>query len=399
MNALISPPQQGTSPVGSTSIPLVDEQQRVQLLDLTLDELTAYLAELGQPKFRAQQLWAWLYQGYAADFDVMSNLPKSLRARLAAGATIDPLTPVAQMTSLARDTHKVLFQLHDGQTIEAVLMLYEKRRTLCISSQAGCAMGCTFCATAKGGLARNLTAGEIIAQVFYFARYLATVDAEPDLDVERPTQVTNVVLMGMGEPLHNYVNVWQALRRLTDPTGFGLGARHITLSTVGLVPMIDRMADEALQINLAVSLHAPNDELRTGLVPINRGYSVDALLAAVARYIAKTNRRVTFEYALMNGINDSPALAAELGQKLAPLLCHVNVIPLNPIPDSPYQPTSDADTERFVQILREHGVPATVRLRRGIEINAGCGQLRQAVKREAHPSERGEEEVAEAGGK
>ncbi len=385
MNALISSPPQTADRSALTVIPLVDPllvdaQERVQLLDLTADELTAYLAELGQPKFRAQQVWEWLYKRYAADFAEMSNLPKALRERLAREAMIDPLTPVAEMTSLARDTHKVLFQLHDGQTIEAVLMLYEKRRTLCISSQAGCAMGCTFCATAKGGLARNLTPGEIIAQVLYFARYLANADAEPDLDVERPSHVTNIVLMGMGEPLHNYANVWNALRRLTDATGFGLGARHITLSTVGLVPMIDRMADEPLQINLAVSLHAPNDTLRTGLVPVNRGYGVDELLAAVARYIAKTNRRVTFEYALMNGINDSPALATEMAEKLAPLLCHVNVIPLNPIPDSPYQPTSDADTERFVQILRDHGVPATVRLRRGIEINAGCGQLRRAIK-------------------
>ncbi|MCA9982007.1 MAG: 23S rRNA (adenine(2503)-C(2))-methyltransferase RlmN, partial [Anaerolineales bacterium] len=317
-------------------------------------------------------------------FVEMSNLPKALRERLAVEATIDPLTPVVEMTSLARDTRKVLFQLHDGQTIEAVLMLYDKRRTLCISSQAGCAMGCTFCATAQGGLARNLTPGEIVAQVLYFARYLGAEyhdgsDAEP-LDVERPTHVTNIVLMGMGEPLHNYANVWTALQRLTAADGFGLGARHITLSTVGLVPMIDRMAEESLQINLAVSLHAPNDELRTGLVPVNRGYAVDDLLAAVARYIEKTNRRVTFEYALMNGINDSPALAEELAEKLAPLLCHVNVIPLNPIPDSPYQPTSDADTARFVEILREHGVPATVRLRRGIEINAGCGQLRRAAR-------------------
>ncbi|MEZ4673082.1 MAG: 23S rRNA (adenine(2503)-C(2))-methyltransferase RlmN [Caldilineaceae bacterium] len=341
--------------------------------------MTAYLATLGEPKFRARQIWEWIYQRYVADFEAMSNLPKALRERLAAEATIDPLTPVLEVTSVARDTLKVLFRLHDGQTIEAVLMLYEKRRTLCISSQAGCAMGCTFCATAQGGLARNLTAGEIVAQVLYFARYLADVDAEPELDVERPTHVTNIVLMGMGEPLHNYANVWEALTRLTANDGFGLGARNITLSTVGLVPMIDRMAEEPLQINLAVSLHAPNDELRTDLVPVNRGYGVDDLLAAVARYIAKTNRRVTFEYALMNGINDSPALAQALAEKLAPLLCHVNVIPLNPIPDSPFQPTSDADTARFVQILRDHGVPATVRLRRGIEINAGCGQLRRVA--------------------
>jgi 23S rRNA (adenine2503-C2)-methyltransferase len=227
-------------------------------------------------------------------------------------------------------------------------------------------------------LARNLTAGEIVAQVLYFARYLATPNALPPTDVERPSSVTNIVLMGMGEPMHNYKNVWTALRRLTDPGAFGLGARNITLSTVGLVPMIDRMADEGLQIGLAVSLHAPNDELRGELVPVNKGYPVDELLAAVERYITKTKRRVTFEYALMRGINDSEELAHELGHRIQHLLCHVNVIPLNPIPDSQFQPTSDEDTERFVDILRSYGISATVRLRRGIEINAGCGQLRRS---------------------
>jgi 23S rRNA (adenine2503-C2)-methyltransferase len=351
--------------------------EKVALLDLSLEELTEYVGTLGQPTYRARQIWEWIYKRYARSFDEMSNLPKALRERLKEEAILSPLQVVTRVVSLAGDTQKLLFRLPDGQTIETVLMVYEKRRTLCISSQAGCAMGCTFCATAQGGLARNLTAGEIVDQVLYFARYLAEPEAEPAMEFERPTAVTNIVLMGMGEPMHNYNNVWTALRRLTSEDAFGLGARHITLSTVGLVPMIDRMAEEGLQINLAVSLHAPNDDLRTQLVPINRRWTVDDLLASVQRYIEKTNRRVTFEYALMRGINDSPELAAELGEKLAPLLCHVNVIPLNPIPDSPFQPTSDEDTERFVQILRDHGVPATVRLRRGIEINAGCGQLRQ----------------------
>jgi 23S rRNA (adenine2503-C2)-methyltransferase len=385
-------PEPTTAARPNVTIPLRTTPQRVNLLELTFAELLEYLASLGQPRFRAQQIWDWIYKRYATDFAAMSNLPKALREKLSAEALILPLQPVTEVVSNARDTYKVLFQLHDGYTIEAVLMLYDKRRTLCISSQAGCAMGCTFCATAQGGLARNLTPGEIVAQVLFFAHYLADESREPLLDVERPTHVTNIVLMGMGEPLHNYTNVWTALRRLTDADGFGLGARHITLSTVGLTPMIDRMATEELQINLAVSLHAPNDELRTTLVPVNRGYDVDKLLATVARYIEQTNRRVTFEYALMKGINDSPALATELAEKLAPLLCHVNVIPLNPIPDSPYQPTSDEDTERFVAILRAHGVPATVRLRRGIEINAGCGQLRQAVQRQERTQHAADEE-------
>ena len=359
----------------------VEQKTITALLDLSLEEVTEVVAGLGQPAYRARQIWEWVYKHFVASFDEMANLPKALREKLAERCVISPLESATRILSQDGDTQKVLFRLADGQTIETVLMLYDKRRTLCISSQAGCAMGCTFCATGQGGLARNLSAGEIVAQVLYFARYLANSEAEPQMNVERPTSVTNVVLMGMGEPMHNYRNVWSALRRLPDADAFGLGARHITLSTVGLIPMIDRMADEGLQIALAVSLHAPNDALRSSLVPINSRYPVADLLAAVQRYIDKTHRRVTFEYALMQGINDSPELAADLADKLNPLLCHVNVIPLNPIPDSLFQPTSDADTARFVEILRSRGVAATVRLRRGIEINAGCGQLRQAVQR------------------
>ena len=366
--------------LADTSITAESPASLPSLLELSQPELAELVAQQGQPAFRARQLWEWIYKHYAADFDEMTNLPKTLRTALAATATVNPLSLVTQVVSAAGDTQKVLFRLPDGKTIEAVLMIYDKRRTLCISSQAGCGMGCTFCATALGGLGRNLTAGEIVAQVLYFARYLARPEAEPKMAIARPTAVTNIVLMGMGEPMHNYRNVWTALRLLTDADAFGLGARHITLSTVGLIPMIDRMADEGLQINLAVSLHAPNDELRNQLVPINARYPVAELLAAVERYITKTNRRVTFEYALMAGINDSQPLALELATKLRGLHCHVNVIPLNPVPDSPFQPTSDQETQRFVQTLNEHGVPATVRIRRGIEINAGCGQLQRAME-------------------
>jgi len=353
--------------------------KKISLLDFSQEELASYLAELGEPRFRAKQVWEWIYKRYAGDFAAMTNLPAQLRERLDQVATVAPLEHVTEVISASHDTLKRLYRLPDGQTIEAVLMLYDRRRTLCISSQAGCAMGCTFCATALGGLARNLTAGEIVAQVLDFARFLASPAAEPHVDVERPATVSNIVLMGMGEPMHNYDNVWTALRRLTAPEGFGLGARAITLSTVGLVPMIDRMAEEGIQIGLAVSLHAPNDELRSRLVPINRRYPVDMLLDTVRRYVGRTHRRVTFEYALMQGINDSPELARELAGKLSGLLCHVNLIPLNPVPDSPYQPTSTEDTETFAEILSQRGISTTVRLRRGIEINAGCGQLRRAA--------------------
>lgn len=362
------------------------------LLDCSPQELTDFVNALGPrpkrangkaagvPTYRIRQIQEWIYKKYARSFEEMTNLPRALRDSLAAKATLTPLQPVTQRVSKAGDTQKVLFQMPDGETVEAVLMLYDRRRTLCISSQAGCAMGCTFCATALGGLRRNLTAGEIVAQVLFFARYLSEAGEGPKMRVKRPTTVTNIVLMGMGEPMHNYDNVWTAIRRLTAADGFGLGARHITLSTVGLIPMIDRMSDEGLQVNLAVSLHAPNNPLRSKLVPLSRRYPVDDLLASVRRYIAKTNRRVTFEYALMRGTNDSPALAEDLADKLRGILCHVNLIPLNPIPDSSFQPTSDRDTQRFAEILQKGGISATVRIRRGIEIDAGCGQLRNAAE-------------------
>ena len=362
------------------------------LLDCSLQELADVVNSLpsrntgantqaaGAPTYRIRQIQEWIYKKYARSFEEMTNLPQAMRDGLAATATLMPLTPITQRVSQAGDTQKVLFQMPDGETVEAVLMLYDRRRTLCISSQAGCAMGCTFCATALGGLRRNLTAGEIVAQVLFFARYLSDGGEGPKMRVKRPTTVTNIVFMGMGEPMHNYKNVWTAIRRLTAADGFGLGARHITLSTVGLIPMIDRMADEGLQVNLAVSLHAPNNALRSKLVPPSRRYPVDDLLASIRRYIAKTNRRVTFEYALMRGINDGPALAEDLSDKLKGMLCHVNLIPLNPIPNSPFQPTSDKDTQRFADILQKGGISATVRIRRGIEIDAGCGQLRNAVE-------------------
>ena len=377
------------------TIPLTlpgDAPTNRSLLDCSPQELTDVVNALpagkkrangkaaGVPAYRIRQIQEWIYKKYARSFDEMTNLPQALRDGLAATSTLTPLQPVTQRVSRAGDTLKVLFQMPDGETVEAVLMLYNRRRTLCISSQAGCAMGCTFCATALGGLRRNLTAGEIVAQVLFFARYLSDAGEGPKTRVKRPTTVTNIVLMGMGEPMHNYKNVWTAIRRLTAADGFALGARHITLSTVGLIPMIDRMAEEGLQVNLAVSLHAPNNDLRSKLVPPSRRYPVDDLLASVRRYIARTNRRVTFEYALMRGTNDSPALAEDLADKLQGILCHVNLIPLNPIPDSPFQPTSDKDTQRFANILLARGISTTVRIRRGIEIDAGCGQLRNAAE-------------------
>jgi 23S rRNA (adenine2503-C2)-methyltransferase len=354
---------------------------RPSLLDLSRDELVALLAAWNEPAYRAGQIREWLFKKAAADASQMSSLPQRLRARLGEETDVFPLTAAAEQHALDGETTKWLFRLADGQTIETVLMRYEGRTTVCISSQAGCAMACVFCATGMAGLARNLTAGEIVAQVLYAQRQLMLESGKD----ERPAaKVTNIVIMGMGEPLANYERTWQALGLLTDPAAFNLGARHITLSTVGLPPGIRRMAEEPLQINLAVSLHAPDDALRQRLVPINRRYPLSEVMAAVKEYIARTNRRVTFEYALMDGINDTPQRARQLGSILRALrsptgapLSHVNLIPLNPVAESPYQPSTLRAAEAFQEILEQSGVPATVRLRRGIDIDAGCGQLRR----------------------
>ncbi len=393
----------------------------VMLVDLTKDELTDLLAKWGEPTYRAKQVWEWVHKKLATHPGQMTNLPAALRNRLAMDTYIDPLEKVYEQRSADQHTIKWLFRLPDGLTIETVLMLYDQRRTVCISSQAGCAMGCVFCATGQSGLARNLTSGEIVAQVLAAARYLAALPQgevaatapvpaagfvplsafgslgsveqySPEFPGEdKPVggqgqRLTNIVVMGMGEPFANYERVWQALGAITDKDGFNLGARHITVSTVGLPQGIRKMASEPLQVNLAVSLHAPNDELRGKLLPINQRYPIKDVMDAIGEYIQRTNRRVTFEYAMMDGINDTPELAAQLAGLLKPLrsptggvMCHVNLIPLNPVAESPYQPSTDANALAFQRVLERNGIPATVRLRRGIDIDAGCGQLRRRV--------------------
>jgi 23S rRNA (adenine2503-C2)-methyltransferase len=338
----------------------------IQLLDLTKDELQALLVDWGQPRYRADQIWGWLYQRFAVTPEEMTDLPRSLRVRLAAETDFEPLTPLTTLDSSDGQTRKTLFALHDGPLIEAVLMRYEKRRTLCISTQAGCAMGCPFCATGQGGFARNLRVGEIVAQVLFYARMLA----------EEERRVTNVVFMGMGEPLANYAATWSAIRRLNDPNGFGLGARAMTLSTVGLVPAIRRMSREPEQVGLAVSLHAPTDDLRDQLVPINRRYPLDQLMGVCRVYVAATRRRISFEYALMDGINDRAEQAHQLVNLIGDMLAHVNLIPLNPTVGGPYQGSPPERVRAFQAVLERGGVSTTLRLRRGIDIQAGCGQLR-----------------------
>ena len=336
------------------------------LYDLSLPELTALLADWGQPAFRARQVREWLYRHFAADAAEMTSLPAALRERLAAETTLAIGDVVARQDSRDGLTFKVLFRLPDGQFIETVLMGYEKRRTLCISTQAGCAMGCVFCATGQMGFMRHLSVGEIVGQVTYFARELAA----------RGEHVTNIVMMGMGEPLHNYDNTLAAVDRLTDPAGMNLGARKITISTVGLVPAIRRYADEQRQTPLAISLHAADDEERGRLLPVNRRWPIAELMDACRYYVAKTGRRLTFEWALIAGENDTEEQAHKLGQLLRGMLAHVNLIPLNPTAGYGGAPSSPERVARFQRVLEEYGIGSTVRVRRGIDIQAGCGQLR-----------------------
>jgi 23S rRNA (adenine2503-C2)-methyltransferase len=342
------------------------------IYEIALDELTAAVQSWGQPGYRARQVWEWLYQHKVSAFAEMTNLPKDLRARLDAEFRISGLEPVAELHSTDGHTVKRLWRLPDGQMIESVLMEYDGvRRTACISTQAGCAMGCVFCATGQMGFSRNLTAGEIVEQALQFARQL-------EANGER---LSNVVLMGMGEPLHNYDATLEAIARLNDESGLNIGQRHITLSTVGLIPAIRRFADEKLQVGLAISLHAATDEERDKLLPVNKRWPLADLRNAIRYYVEQTGRRVTFEWALIAGENDTIAQAEKLGQFLQGVKCHVNLIPLNPTEGYGGQPSDPARVATFQAVLNSYHIGSTVRVRRGIDIQAGCGQLKAEVVR------------------
>jgi 23S rRNA (adenine2503-C2)-methyltransferase len=359
--------------------------QKTDLLNLTLPQLQQWFKERGEPAFRAKQLYSWLYQHLSTDFATMTNLPQELRNRLAEEATIGPMIVRSELHSKDDRTRKILLELADGKLIESVLMLYPPnnesgaRATVCVSTQAGCAFGCTFCATGQMGFDRHLSAGEIVAQVLFFARELRAAPwTAAGLPGSKPIDhITNIVLMGMGEPLHNYDNVLQALRILNSAEGFNLGARHMTVSTVGLVPAIRRLSREPLQVNLAISLHAPTDELRQQTMPVNRKYPLQELLAACKDYITATRRQVTFEYVLLARVNDTPEHAHQLGELLAPLaqFAHVNCIPVNAT-SAGYRPPGPDAIRTFRSILFEHGVSNSVRAERGDDIAAACGQLR-----------------------
>lgn len=363
--------------------------KKIDLLNLDTNELTGLLASWGEPVYRVRQLQKWLYDELVDDFDAMSNLPGPLRARLREQTVIGSLKLVAAQDSADGLTRKALFQIADGQTVETVLMRYldapgspedsadppnVARRTVCISTQVGCPVGCPFCETGQAGYVRNLTLGEVVAQVLYFAREQKRASrANSDLPV------TNIVIMGMGEPFMKFNVTWRSIEAFTDPARLGMGARRITVSTSGYVDGIRALIEKKSQVNLAVSLHAPDDFLRDRLVPVNRKYPLETLMKACRDYVRATHRRITFEYALMDGINDSPEQARAVAQLLAGMLCHVNLIPLNPTSRSPYQRTPYPRVKEFERILKEANIPTTLRVEKGIQIAAGCGQLRQHV--------------------
>ncbi len=326
-------------------------------------ELAEALKAMGEPAFRTKQVFSWLHKG-CRSFDEMTNLSKSLRQKLDDSFYITVPHVVRKQQSEKDGTIKYLWKLRDGNCVESVLMRYHHGNSICISSEVGCAMGCAFCASTKGGLVRRLTPSEMVDQVLFSS-------------LDSGLEISNIVLMGIGEPLDNYDTVLRFLELINSPDGMNIGMRHISLSTCGLVDRIVRLADEKLQLTLSVSLHAPTDEVRSQLMPVNRKYNVDTLLEACRAYFEKTGRRISFEYAMIRDVNDSVETARLLAKKLAGIAAHVNLIPLNNIEESPLKPSTRKAVMEFQQELEKHGIPATVRRTLGGDIDASCGQLRR----------------------
>jgi 23S rRNA (adenine2503-C2)-methyltransferase len=358
----------------------------VNFTDLTDAQLDSLVLALGEPEYRVKQLRHWIYRGLAASFEEMTDLPLAFRQALEKKTRLHSLEAIRQMSG-HDGTVKTLFSLADGRTIETALMVYPQnngrpRYTVCISTQAGCAIGCPFCATGQQGFERNLTRGEIIDQVLYFARYLKNQpDVRPEDTGQKTPALTNTVFMGMGEPLANYAALWPAIEALNSPENFKMGARHVTISTAGLIPQIKRLSRERLQVGLAVSLHAADNVLRDRLVPINKKYPLEELIPACKEYYRATGRRVSFEYVLFKDINDSLIRARALARLLRGLNCHVNLIAANHTGDRTFQPPAPQVIIAFEQELRRHHINATLRQSRGQAIQAGCGQLRGQVIR------------------
>lgn len=336
--------------------------RKTELTTLTMEELEEYCLHIGEKKFRAKQIFKWIHKGVKS-FDEMTNLSVDLRNKLKEKAKITNMVIEEKLTSNIDGTRKYLLLLEDDNVIEAVVMKYKHGLTACISSQIGCAMGCTFCASTVNGLVRNLTAGEMVKQILLMQE-----------DVGE--RISNVVIMGIGEPLHNFNNMVSFVKIVNDENGLNIGNRHITISTCGLVPEIKRLADLKIPINLAISLHAPNDDIRKMLIPIANKYSIEELLASCRYYLEMTNRRITFEYALIDGVNDGEKDARELRRILKKMICHVNLISINKIEERGYRKPDTKRIKKFKEILEEFGVQATTRREMGNDIDAACGQLR-----------------------
>ena len=340
----------------------------MNLKSLTREEIGDILKELGQPAFRAGQIFTWLHKGVRS-YEEMTNLPKNLRQILAEKYPICPPRVVRRQESSRDGTVKYLWERSDGKCGETVLMRYRYGNTVCISTEVGCPMGCAFCASTLGGLVRRLEPFEMLDQVLF-------------TQVDSGLPVSHIVLMGIGEPLDNFDNVMRFLELVNSPEGMNISMRHISLSTCGLVPKIDQLAKRKLQLTLSVSLHAPNDQVRGTIMPVNRAYPMDELLAACRRYYDATSRRISFEYAMINGVNDRESDAQELLRRLKGLPAHFNLIPLNHVEESPLKPSTKAAVARFQQILEDGGIPTTVRRTLGGDIDASCGQLRRKYNRE-----------------
>ena len=340
----------------------------MNLKSLTREEIGDILKELGQPAFRAGQIFTWLHKGVRS-YEEMTNLPKNLRQILAEKYPICPPKVVRRQESSRDGTIKYLWELGDGNCVETVLMRYRYGNTVCISTEVGCPMGCAFCASTLGGLVRRLEPFEMLDQVLF-------------TQVDSGLPVSHIVLMGIGEPLDNFDNVMRFLELVNSPEGMNISMRHISLSTCGLVPKIDELAKRKLQLTLSVSLHAPNDQVRGTIMPVNRAYPMDELLAACRRYYEATSRRISFEYAMINGVNDRESDAQELLRRLKGLPAHFNLIPLNHVEESPLKPSTKAAVARFQRILEDGGIPTTVRRTLGGDIDASCGQLRRKYNRE-----------------
>jgi len=347
------------------------EMKKTSIYSLQLHELKDWLTNNGEKPFRADQIYDWLYKKRVSTFEDMNNLSKGLRDKLAENFTITTLKTVIKQSS-SDGTIKFLFELHDGYSIETVLMRHDYGNSVCVTTQVGCRIGCTFCASTLGGLKRHLEAGEIVAQV---------VTVQQALD-ETDERVSSVVIMGIGEPFDNYDNMMSFLKIINHDKGLMIGARHITVSTSGIVPKIYQFADENMQINFAISLHAPNTELRSRLMPINRAYKLDELMKSVRYYIDKTGRRISFEYGLFGGVNDSVEHAEELADLLKGLKCHVNLIPVNYVPERDYVRTPKDKIFAFEKTLKNRGINVTIRREQGHDIDAACGQLRAKERKE-----------------